>query len=232
MTATPIGNIRAELATLLAKLPYFKGLDSGILNAVAMLAVRNEYAADQVVFIEGSTSNGLYIVESGWLKVIKLSSSGREQVLRFVGPGEVFNDVCAFVDVVEPATAVALESCVVWVIRRETKSELLDKTPALSRAVIRTLSQRMLQLVNLIEDLSLHNVEARLARFLLEHPDQDVLRRRRTTQADLAARVGTVPDVLNRALRVLVEEGLVVVERHQIRIIDRKGLRAKAKLAD
>jgi len=79
-----------------------------------------------------------------------------------------------------------------------------------------------------VEDLSLRTVEARLARFLLEQATGGVLRRQRwATQAEMAARLGTVPDELNRALRSLAEEGLIQVKRHQIQILDRQGLEAK-----
>jgi CRP/FNR family transcriptional regulator len=89
----------------------------------------------------------------------------------------------------------------------------------------------VLYLVSLIEDLSLRTVEARLARHLLERASAGKLRRHRwATQAEMAARLGTVLEVLNRALQGLVAEGLIEVERHQIRIVDRGGLKARAML--
>lgn len=89
----------------------------------------------------------------------------------------------------------------------------------------------MLHLASLAEDLSLRTVEARLARLLLERADEGTVRRRRwATQAEMAARLGTVLDVLNRALQQLANEGLIEVERHRIRIVDRDGLKAKAMM--
>jgi len=80
----------------------------------------------------------------------------------------------------------------------------------------------------LVADLSLHTVTARLARLLLEQAEGDVLHRHSwATQAEMAARLGTVPDVLSRALRGLVEAGLIQVQRHQIQILDRQGLAAQ-----
>jgi CRP/FNR family cyclic AMP-dependent transcriptional regulator len=106
---------------------------------------------------------------------------------------------------------------------------LIDEYPALCRVVIQNLAQRVLHLMGLVEDLSLRSVEARLSRLLLEQATGDVMNRQRwSTQAEMAARLGTVPDVLNRALRGLVEEDLIRLERHQIQILDRQGLEAKA----
>ncbi|MCC6383358.1 MAG: winged helix-turn-helix domain-containing protein, partial [Dehalococcoidia bacterium] len=91
---------------------------------------------------------------------------------------------------------------------------------------------RIATLVQMVADLSLHSVEARLARRLLENVEGDIVYRRRwSTQAEMAAHLGTVPDVLNRALRSLAEAGLIQVERQQITILDRAGLTAKALLA-
>jgi CRP/FNR family transcriptional regulator len=134
------------------------------------------------------------------------------------------------VDAPNPATVIALEPATVWNIPRATLLQLLDDHPSLARVVIQNLAERILHLIGLIEDLSLRTVEARLARFLLDQATADVIRRRRwTTQAELAARLGTVPDVLNRVLRSFVEAGLIQVERQQIRILDREALQARAQ---
>jgi CRP/FNR family transcriptional regulator len=171
----------------------------------------------------------LFVVESGWLKSVKVSPAGREQVIRFVGPGEVFNEVGVLVGSPNLVTIIALEPAAVWVVQRDTLFALIDQHPRLARFVIQSLAQRTQHLIGLVEDLSLRSVEARLARVLLEQAKADTVRRRRwTTQAEMAARLGTVPDVLNRALRNLVEQELVVVERHQIKILNRKGLEARS----
>ena len=88
---------------------------------------------------------------------------------------------------------------------------------------------RQLELVDLVEDLSLRTVTGRLARLLLEDAMDDALHRPRWyTQAEIAARLGTVPDVLQRALSSLADDGLIEVERSVIRIHDREALEAIA----
>ena len=90
-----------------------------------------------------------------------------------------------------------------------------------------------MHLIRMVEDLSLRTVEARLARFLLEQAEGEAVRRRRwATQAEMAARLGTVPDVVNRALRKLSEAGLIHVERHQIQILDQDGLKRTAQVVE
>lgn len=214
---------------VLSAVPYFAALDSATLEVMARAAVRREYEPGEVVFLEGDPCAGLFVVESGWVKAIKVAPNGREQVMRFAGPDEVFNDVAIMVDSPNVVSIVALEPAVVWVVPRETMLHLLDEHPGLARLVAQNLATRVLHLARLIEDLSLRTVEARLARLLLEEAKGDSIQRKRwSTQAEMASRLGTVPDVLNRALRSLVEAGLVEVERHQIRVLDRQGLEAKA----
>jgi CRP/FNR family transcriptional regulator len=218
-------------ARVLSAVPYFAGLDATALETVARAAIRRDYDPGQVVFLEGDPCAGLYVVQDGWLKSVKLSPAGREQVIRFVGPGETFNEIGVFAGYSNLVTVVALEPTTVWIVPRETMLQLLDEHPGLARITIQNLAKRILHLAAMLEDLSFRTVEARLARFLLEQSLEGTVRRQHwTTQAEMAARLGTVPDVLNRALRSLVEQGLIRVERHQIQILDREGLEAKAML--
>ena len=216
---------------ILATVPHFSGLDDATLRAVAQAAIRQGYANDQVVFVEGEPSDGLFIVETGWFKVSKMSADGREQVLHFLGPGETFSALSVFTEMPNPATVVALEESVVWLVHREAMLRLLDTHPKLARVMVQKLATRVQHLISLVEDLSLRTVEARLARLLLEQGGRGTVQRRRwATQTELAARLGTVPDVLSRALRKLAAEGLIRVARHQIEILDIKGLEKRAML--
>lgn len=208
----------------------FAGLDEKTLRALAQDAHWREYSAGEVVVLEGEGLPGLLYLQSGWIKVVKVSPGGREQVLRFLEPGETFNEVGVFADQPNPATAIALEQAGVWLIRRDTIMDLLQENPAFSQFVIAKMAGRLLHLVSLVTDLSLRPITGRLARLLLEEAVDDLLLRPRWyTQAELAARLGTVPDVVQRALRNLEKDGLIEVKRREIRIVDRDAL---TKIAD
>lgn len=220
-----------EAVKLFSALPSFAGLDSSLLEAVAGAAILRSYNEGEVVFLEGEPCAGLYIVQEGWLKSVKISTAGREQIIRFVGPGEVFNEIGVFTGGLNQATVEALEPARVWLIQRQRLLQIMDQHPRLARVLIENLARRVQHLIQLVEDLSLRSVEGRLARLLLEQSARGALSRRRwSTQAEMASRLGTVPDVLNRALRALVEEGLIAIERHRIQILDRQGLETKAML--
>jgi CRP-like cAMP-binding protein len=102
---------------------------------------------------------------------------------------------------------------------------LFRERPDFAQQVIAKMADRLLHLVSLVTDLSLRTVTGRLARLLLEDASGDILHRPRWyTQAELAARLGTVPDVIQRALRSLESDDFIEVDRHQIRILDRSAL--------
>ncbi|MCB9135758.1 MAG: Crp/Fnr family transcriptional regulator [Anaerolineales bacterium] len=215
---------------MFSKVDYFSELDEGTLREVVQMAVRRTIEAGEVVFWEGEPCVGMYIVEAGWLKVSKLAQTGREQVLHFISPGETFNALSVFTGTPNPATVVALEPCTVWLVYRERMLALLEAQPKMARQVIADLAGRVLHMMRLVEDISLRSVEARLARFLLEQEAHGAVKRRKwATQAEMAARLGTVPDVLNRALRKLGEEGLIEVTRQTIRLVDGEGLKRRAE---
>lgn len=218
---------------LLKAVSYFADLDDTALNRVAQSAIRRDYDAEQVILIEGEPCAGLYIVESGWLKAVKIGLDGREQVLQTLKPGETFNAISVFTDAPNQATVAALEPSVVWMVRREVLLELMDEHPALARQVVKELAGRVMHLIRMVEDLSLRSVEARLARLLLEQAEgESVQRQRWATQAEMASHLGTVPDVVNRALRKLAEGGMIHVARHQIQILDKEGLRNLAQVVE
>lgn len=222
-----------EAGEILKAVSYFSALDENALNRVAQSTTSRSYDQGQVILLEGEPCSGLYIVESGWLKAVKIGVDGREQVLQTMGAGEAFNAISVFTDAPNQATVIALETSRVWMIQREILLRMMDEHPSLARQVVKDLAGRVMHLVQMVEDLSLRSVEARLARLLLDQARGESVRRRRwATQAEMAARLGTVPDVVNRALRKLAEHGLIRVERQQIQILDKEGLKTTAQLVD
>ncbi len=194
-------------------------------------AVWREYGAGNIVFLEGDIAQGFYYLHAGWLKEVKIAQDGREQILQYLGPGEIFSYMGIFVDRFHPATTIALEPAGVWLLQREAFHRALTINPDLGLRVAEALADYVVYLVQLVSDLSLQTVEARLAQYLLEEAEANVVYRQRwATQAEMAARLGTVPDVLNRALHKLVEEKLIQVERQRISILNREELATKAML--
>lgn len=222
-----------EAIDSLQTVPALAGLDASSLDEIAQAAVLREFPAGQVVFLEGEPCAGLFIVKKGWLKAVRVSLDGREQVIRFMRPGDLFNEVSFLTNGRNQVTIESLEPSRLWCIQPERFKALLDDNPKICRLILDILAQRVLHLMSLIEDLSLRSVRERLARVLLENAVDNVASRRSwSTQAEMAAHMGTVPDVLHRVMRGLVEEGLIQVERTQITILDPARMREIAMIVD
>lgn len=214
----------------LSAAPLFAALEPAIVRDLARAATRAQYQAQEVIFLMGDQDDGLYIVASGWLKALKSAASGREQTIATFGPGAALNDVAVLAGAPTQATLVALEPTTLWRIPRAHLLGLLAEHPTLASALIGSLASRVIHLAALVEDLSLRPVEARLARLLLSQAREGQIERRRwATQAELAAQIGTVPDVLNRTLRAFADAGLIAVGRRTIRILDQAGLEERAQ---
>lgn len=214
-----------QIIQQISHIPLFAGLDALSLQELAQVSRWREFGTGEVVVLEGESHPSLYYLQHGWLKVVKVSPNGREQILRFLEPGDTFNEIGVFANQPNPATAIALEPVGVWLIPRAALLHLLQKRPDFGQHIITNMAERMLYLVSLVTDLSLRPVTGRLARLLLQDAVGDVLERPRWyTQAELAARLGTVPDVVQRALRDLESDGLIAVDRHQILILNRPAL--------
>lgn len=213
----------------ISRLPPFSELNATVLEAIARSATPRHYNAGQVIYLEGEPATTLYVLESGWVKATRMSPEGREQSISVLRPVDIFGDIAVFTGSAYPGTVVALEQAEVWAIDGVTFLDLVTRYPSLARAVIRHLAERVIYFIGLVEDLSLRSVEARLANTLLKNAQTVegrlvVPRRQWTTFDEMATRLGTVRDVLSRALHTLEEEHLLKVERLQIVLLDPDGL--------
>lgn len=214
-----------EVAKILSKTPFFSDFNPKTLARLAEAAFRQKYIENQHVFLEGDPCIGLYIVKSGWLRAVKRSPAGREQTIRLVGPGEIFNEISALTGDVNLITVEVLEPAELIIIQRAKILGLINKDPEIAGFIIQILAQRVIHAMNLIVDLSLYSIETRLARYLLENATGDFIYRKSwSTQAAIAARIGTVPVVINRAFRAFVEQDLIDFDRSRIHLLNRSEL--------
>ena len=130
---------------------------------------------------------------------------------------------------------IALENTTAWALEGQAVLELVQRYPALALAIIRHLGERVLYYVQLVEDLGLRNVQARVAHTLLAHAELKdgqliVPRQAWTTLDEMATRLGTVRDVLSRTLNALELEGVLHLERTQIIIYDPQKLLERGRV--
>ena len=211
----------AALHAALQTGPYFRNLRAEDLQELARRMCARAFSPGQMIFGEGEPCVGLYIIQSGAARIYKLSPEGREQVLRVVHPGDSFTEVAVFDGGPNPANVAAISGVQVWIVPRDAVMDLISRRPEFALAVIQNLGARLRQLVGLVEDLSLRQVSARLAKLLLAIAagQEPVM-----TQQEMAARLGTVREIISRSLHQLEARGLIRVERKRVVILRRAQL--------
>ncbi len=219
-------SVKPTLIELLASHAFFRGLDRKALEEIARSFRECTYHRGEVILLEGERDCGVYFVQRGVVKILRSSEDGRTQTLAIVGPGQSFNEVPAVDGGPNPASAEAMTDCTVYALSRTEFLRLLDRYPQVSRAMLGIFAARLRQLVELASDLTLRTVPQRLAKLLLEQANVAG----QMTQHEMAARLGTVREVIGRSLRALSDEGLLRVEGHRIIITDPEGLKRKAGL--
>ncbi len=224
-----------HVTEVLKGVKHFSDLPLEVLKAISLEMTPRHFDAGQVIYLEGEPAEFIYILEKGWVKATRMSREGREQAMLFLHPVEFFGDIAAFTGTTYPGTVTALEAVDAWAIPSETLQTLVQQYPVLALAVIKKLGERVLHYIELVEDLSLRSVEARLANTLLQNAEEInghlvVTRRAWTTFDEMAVRLGTVRDVLGRALKTLEAEGLLKVEKQEILLLDAKGLAERGNI--
>lgn len=215
----------------LRAIPYFAALQGADAERLRRLVREKEYTRNEVIFLEGEPCSGLFLVQTGRVKIFKAAEDGREQVLRMFEPGESFNEVPLFDDGPNPASAQAMEDgTVLYLFRKDDVLAIAQAYPQVALAVLRVFATRLRHLTFLVEELSFKHVTERLATILLAYATEPAAGptgttlKHRLTQQELAAMVGTAREVVARGLRSLERAGAIRVERQRIVVVDRQRL--------
>jgi CRP/FNR family transcriptional regulator, dissimilatory nitrate respiration regulator len=221
-----------ETKEILRQIYLFSGVPEADLEVLAGMAVRRAFPKQAVIFSEGRDAQGFYILTGGLVKLVKSSPEGKEYIIRLVNPGETFAEAAVFADISYPASGIALEDSQTLFFPKRPFLLHLAASPTLARNMLATLSRLMLHLTKQLEDLSLKEVSARLARYLLERcQDADgkiatgATCELSTTKTQLAAYLGTISETLSRTLARFKTLGLIEVDKGKITIIAPDALR-------
>jgi CRP/FNR family transcriptional regulator len=213
----------SKLQTL-AEVPIFRQLSGELVEEVLGLCVEKTYRRGETVFLEGEPPRALFVVWRGALKVFKVGEAGREQILEIEGPGRTVAELPLFDGLPYPASCAAMEDSIVLMLPGESFHRLLAREPSLARAVIASLSRRLRHMVALVEEISLKAVRQRLAGLLLELAEEGDSFRLPWTHQEIAARIGTVREIVSRTFSRMAQEGALRIEGRAITILDREKL--------
>ena len=216
-----------DINNSIGNISLFKGLTEKQLKALSDIGQGCTFRKGQTVFSDNDDAIGFYVLQSGRVKIFKLSYEGREQILHIIVPGEPFGEAPVFAGERFPAYAEAIEDSVTTFFPRMVFMELISKDPLIAMNMLAVLSQRLRRFTQLVENLSLKEVPQRLAAYLLysaeDKEDHNNLELN-IAKGQLASILGTIPETLSRILSKMVNQDLIRVQGRTIRLINRKGL--------
>jgi CRP/FNR family transcriptional regulator len=222
MTIDPVAALKSTA--------LFKDLDDNTLNLLAEHAVLRHYRKDQVLFLAGEEAHGLFVIVSGSVRAFR-ESEGREQVIHVERAGATVAEVPVFDDGTYPSTVAAEEDTHTLFLFKQDVRRLSLQHPEIPLAAIKVLASRLRRCAELVEALSLKEVGQRVARFLVAEarrhgqPTNDGIFLILTqTNQQIAARVGSVREVISRALARLQHDGLIVLQDRRLTIPDIEAL--------
>lgn len=187
----------------------------------------------EVLFLRGEPCHGLYLVLEGAVRVYNSSSNGREQVIGVERSGSVIGELPLFDGGNQPYSAEAMLPSRLLFIPRDHFLAVIHAHPELMQAALRALAIRVRRLLHLVEELSLHEVPERVARYLLSQArERGACFSLDYTHAELAAQLGTVREVVTRTLNRFRKAGWIAMQDGQITVLDSEALQALASSGD
>jgi len=206
-------------------------LPAETLENLARYARLQNYAKGDVIVRKGAAGNGMMAVVEGRVKISTVSPDGKEVILDFIDPGEVFGEISLLDNGERSADAVAMEACRVLVLERRDFLPFLERHPQTCIKLLSVLCGRLRQTNLLIEDSLFLNVESRFAKRLLgfsrqfgESRPDGILVRLKLSQQEIAALIGITRESVNKQLSAWQERGWVKVSRGAILITDVEAL--------
>jgi CRP/FNR family transcriptional regulator len=223
-------------AETLKKVPLFADLSERELAFLAGRAVPLHAKAGEMLFFEGEPCKGLYVIESGAVKIFKTSASGREQVLTIEGPGQSIAELPVFDDGNYPASTAAVEDATLLFVGKRDFQALCLQHPEVALKVLKVVGVRLRRLVDIIEELSFTTVRHRLAALLLRLAKRKGVRTGRgieftitASNQELASHIGTVRELVSRNLSRFQAEGVIKLEGKTVVIPNMAALEAEVE---
>ena len=223
----------------LAHVPIFSGLTESELAFLTQHTVPRKFSAGETVFSEGQPCTGLYVVESGHVRIFKSSAGGREHVLSVEGPGSSVAELPVFDGGIYPASVTAIDDATLLFVSKHDFQSLCLTHPQVSLKVLRVVGARLRRLVGIIEELSFTTVRHRLAAFLVrlakttgQRTADGIEIALPANNQELASQIGTVRELVSRNLSRFQSEGMLKIDGRILTITDLKALEAELQSSE
>ena len=217
---------RDKIQQLLARVAIFDQLDDAELAKITAGTTEIRPLRGQVIFNRGEPCTGFHIVVYGQIKLVAVSPSGAEKVVRLLGPGETFGEALMFLGKPYILTAIALEDSMLLLVDREVLFSELDTHPLLARKMLGGLSRRLHALVSDVQSYSLHSGTQRVIGYLLQ-AQQAAGQEEITLEVGknvIASRLNLTPEHFSRILHELASKEMIRVDGRRITILNHDAL--------
>ena len=198
-----------ETPGCIAIVPIFSSLTPNEMMEIAMITRERTVDKGEIIYSAGDRVKRLYVLHTGRVKISRLSPTGKEQVIRVLGPGEFMGELSLFSPQPIMDNGEAMERTTMCLIEASLLKELMGKYPMIAFKIMEELSRRLEHAENLIEDINLHSVEYRLAQTLLRLANAQHVVQLKMTKGDFASQLGMSQETLSRKLTVFQEQGLI-----------------------
>jgi CRP/FNR family transcriptional regulator len=214
----------------------FRDLEDNVLQILARRAIEKRLERNEILFLEGEDAAGLFVIAEGSVRAFRTAADGREQVIHVERAVTTIAEVPVFDNGKYPSTVAAEETTLVYFLDTSEVRKLCLRYPQIALAATSLLAKRLRGCAELVEMLSLREVGQRLAHLFFEDASakgqqtaEGIRFRQELTHNQLAARVGTVREVVTRALYRLQNQGLIIVEGKELTV---PNLETLARYAD
>ena len=219
------------LINTLRSCQLFTGLPQPDLEQIAAVTVLKSLGKDEYLFHEGDPSRGFYVVQRGAVNVHRVNAAGKEQIIHVFRTGDSFAEAALATESGYPADARALEPTQVLLVQKTGILDLLKRRPELALRMLGSMSSHLRVLVGQLEDLTLKDVETRLANWLVKRCPNPITDRPARieltmTKRVLAAELGTVSETFSRTLAKFREQKLLSVKGKTITVLSPTSLSA------
>jgi CRP-like cAMP-binding protein len=214
------------------QIPYFAGVSRYDLPRIDETARLHRYQAGATIFNEGESCAGFHVVVDGLIRIYRMNAEGRLHTLSLLRPLSTFNEVAAVDGGHNPFNAVAVTNADVLVISHERLRNLIATHPALLNNYVQALAHLNREYIERLEDMTFRSIPSRLAKLFLHettYADQISEMPSQLTQEEMAAILGTTREVVGRALRGLMNAGLLKKRGRHVYVVDRDGLELLAE---
>ncbi|HKJ67797.1 MAG TPA: Crp/Fnr family transcriptional regulator [bacterium] len=220
--------------SILETVPIFGDLDQETLDKISEIMQKRSYPKNKMVLMEEDEGDTLFIIESGSVKITRISEDGREVILSILGEGEFFGEMAIFDGEARSANVVTLEDSQVFILKRADFLDLLERYPKISVCLLQELAGRIRKSDELIESLSLGDAENRIALMLLRLAEERGIYKKGSVvidnlpyQQDIANMAGTSRETVSRTLKVLEDKGDITKKGHTLTIVDYEDFKTK-----